>query len=149
MSDTSDGGPAIERRADHHCTDHRCTGHRAMHRGRRSRRVAKEAVPDEGDLADRDFLTVEQAEQHSRQLGLPVAKGTLNKRRSVGGGPPFVRFGQRAILYPRLTFEAWLRERLTEPVRSTSEYAPGVIGGGRPRKSGARTAEGEATHSWD
>jgi hypothetical protein len=118
-------GPTIEHHADH-----------------QSRRVAKETVPDEADLSDRDFLTVEQADQRSRQLGMPTAKATLNKKRCVGGGPVFLRFG-RKILYPRQAFEDWLRSRLTPLVSSTSQYPPGVICGGRPRKTQARSTKGK------
>jgi hypothetical protein len=74
------------------------------------------------NLADREFFTVEEAVEYARRLGIPVAKGYCNKLRSVGGGAPFVRFGTHRVLYPRKSFEAWLRGRLTKPVRSTSEW---------------------------
>ena len=127
MTDMNNSDPAIEHRAD-------------PHGARRSRRLARGEAPDEGDLAEREFLTPSQAERHSHTLGMPMARATLDKGRCAGGGPPFTRFG-RKILYPRQAFEDWLRSRLTTLVRSTSEYEPGVICGGRPRKGGARVAE--------
>jgi hypothetical protein len=52
--------------------------------------------------------------------GLTVAPRTLDKLRSVGGGPEFQRFG-RAILYRRDLLDAWAISRLGKPLRSTSE----------------------------
>jgi hypothetical protein len=69
-----------------------------------------------------DFLTVEQAALYPTKFGMPAfAVGTLNRWRVVGGGPPFQRLGRR-IVYPRRPYEDWLWERLTKPVRSTSEF---------------------------
>src|SRR6202030_1476355 len=36
---------------------------------------------------------------------------TLQRWRSEGRGPPYVRFGPRKILYRRSAVEAWIRER--------------------------------------
>jgi hypothetical protein len=70
-----------------------------------------------------DFLAVPEASRHPEKFGMPpIAIGTLNKWRVVGGGPPFMRFGRR-IVYPRQAYEEWLRSRLTNQVRSTSEFA--------------------------
>jgi hypothetical protein len=74
-----------------------------------------------------DFLTVQQASLHPTKFGMPrIAVGTLNKWRVVGGDtPPFMRFGRR-IVYPRQAYEDWLGKRLTNQVRSTSEFARDV-----------------------
>jgi hypothetical protein len=36
---------------------------------------------------------------------------TAQRWRATGGGPPFVRLGQRRVLYRIADVEAWLRER--------------------------------------
>jgi len=52
-----------------------------------------------------------------------LAKSTLDKKRLIGDGPPFVRLSARAIGYDREALDAWLRSR---GVQSTSEAEPGV-----------------------
>lgn len=51
--------------------------------------------------------------------GIKVATATLNKARSVGGGPAFLKFG-RAVMYERAAIDAWVSERLGSPHRSTA-----------------------------
>lgn len=52
--------------------------------------------------------------------GLTVAKTTLDKYRSVGGGPLFQRFN-RSALYHRDDLDAWALEKLSPPLTSTSD----------------------------
>lgn len=52
--------------------------------------------------------------------GLTVAKRTLDKLRSVGGGPRFQKFN-RSALYHRDDLDAWALEKLSPPMTSTSD----------------------------
>jgi hypothetical protein len=52
------------------------------------------------DTADDDFLDVRGASDYARSLGFRIAPKSLNKLRSLGGGPSFRRFGRR-VLYRR------------------------------------------------
>jgi hypothetical protein len=45
--------------------------------------------------------------------GITLATRTLDKLRSVGGGPPFVKFNGRA-LYERGDLDAWVLARLSK-----------------------------------
>lgn len=57
----------------------------------------------------------------ARLLG--VSHRTLQRWRYVGGGPSFVRCGQRAVGYRLGVLLAWIEGRTH---RSTSQYASGV-----------------------
>lgn len=52
--------------------------------------------------------------------GIPVAVATLNKLASTGGGPA-MQYAGRIPLYRPEDLDAWAAERLSQPVRSTSE----------------------------
>lgn len=52
--------------------------------------------------------------------GLTVAMRTLDKYRSVGGGPRFQKFN-RSALYHRDDLDTWALEKLGETKASTSE----------------------------
>jgi hypothetical protein len=52
--------------------------------------------------------------------GYPVSVATLNTMASRGGGPPYRRFGRRA-LYTWGDALAWAESRLSAPMHSTSE----------------------------
>lgn len=52
--------------------------------------------------------------------GLTIAPKTLQKRRVIGGGPPFVRMVSR-VFYPRAPLEAWGVAQRSPQVNSTSE----------------------------
>lgn len=54
--------------------------------------------------------------------GIPVALATLNKLASIGGGPA-MQYAGRIPLYRPEDLDAWAAERLSKPVRSTSEKA--------------------------
>jgi hypothetical protein len=54
--------------------------------------------------------------------GYPVAEATLTTLASRGGGPPYQRFGPRA-LYRWGDSLAWARSRLSAPRRSAAEHA--------------------------
>lgn len=52
--------------------------------------------------------------------GLTVAMRTLDKYRSIGGGPRFQKFN-RSALYHRDDLDAWALEKLGDTKASTSE----------------------------
>ena len=54
------------------------------------------------------------------EAGFPVAPKTLATKATRGGGPPFRKFGPRA-LYKWADALAWAQSRLTAPRSSTSE----------------------------
>lgn len=54
--------------------------------------------------------------------GVPVAQKTLEKLASVGGGPAFVKFGNR-VLYPRDALDAWAAHKTSKLLKSTSELS--------------------------
>jgi hypothetical protein len=56
------------------------------------------------------------------EAGFPVAAETLTTMASRGGGPPYRRFGPRA-LYRWGDAVAWARARLSAPRRSAAEHA--------------------------
>ncbi|TXH81196.1 MAG: hypothetical protein E6Q77_08690 [Rhizobium sp.] len=57
-----------------------------------------------------------------RKHGIPVSTATLAKMATVGGGPAMQHAG-RIPLYHLNDLDAWAAERLSKPVRSTSERA--------------------------
>ena len=54
------------------------------------------------------------------KFGIPVAKKTLDKMASVGGGPR-MQYAGRVPLYHVDDLDAWAKARLSKPVASTSE----------------------------
>lgn len=59
-----------------------------------------------------EYFDTDEAAKHTRS-----AKFTLEKWRSVGGGPPFIKMGRR-VIYDRKDLDAWLAARKR---RSTSD----------------------------
>ena len=60
------------------------------------------------------FLTTKEAASYLR-----LSKSYLDKLRVYGGGPEFIRLGQRKIVYAKSDLDAWAGSRR---FRSTSEY---------------------------
>ena len=79
-------------------------------------------------------LTPRETAKHLR-----VTERTLERRRLVGDGPPFVKIGS-SIRYPLPELEKWLAERMQ---RSTSETVTPV--NRRRRKARGATAEPHPT----
>jgi hypothetical protein len=77
-------------------------------------------MPDDAHAPDKlrppDEEVAYLLERHKLRRG----KRTLALYRRVGGGPPFVRIGND-VLYPERLTDRWVRERLSEPVSSSSE----------------------------
>jgi len=63
----------------------------------------------------------EAARYVENRWGYPLSPRTLAKLACVGGGPTFRR-ATRFPLYEVKDLDAWVRAKLTRPVRSTSEY---------------------------
>ncbi|GAB0118566.1 hypothetical protein Acid7E03_26380 [Acidisoma sp. 7E03] len=57
-------------------------------------------------------------------LGYPITSQTLATKAVRGGGPPFRKFGARAVLYRWSEAVAWAEGKLSAPVNSTSEALP-------------------------
>jgi hypothetical protein len=68
------------------------------------------------------YLTRQEAASYLSGRGLPVTKNTLQKFATVGGGPEYSIFGNRA-LYLQETLDAWAEERLSKSRKSTSGAA--------------------------
>jgi len=66
------------------------------------------------------FLDPPAASDFLTKRGFETAVRTLAKMRCVGGGPTFRRFG-RLIRYERSALELWAEQRLSRPLRNTSE----------------------------
>jgi hypothetical protein len=66
------------------------------------------------------LLTRDRLAEALTEAGYPTKAKTLATKASRGGGPPYRKFGPRAIYTWAHALE-WARGRLTEPRRSTSE----------------------------
>jgi len=68
------------------------------------------------------FLTRREAATYLQAKYRVGAVGTLAKAVTVGGGPAFRKIGKRVVYLPS-DLDAWARERMSEPMRSSSEYS--------------------------
>jgi hypothetical protein len=66
------------------------------------------------------YLDRREASQHLKERGLPVARNTLQKYATVGGGPPYRLFGNRAC-YLADDLDAWADRKLSQPRTSTAQ----------------------------
>jgi hypothetical protein len=72
-------------------------------------------------LSKKPRLTTPEASTYLRDVhGLKVSASTLNKARSIGGGPTFLTFG-RMVLYESSALDTWVSAKLSAPRRSTSD----------------------------
>jgi len=62
------------------------------------------------------------ADYVQKKYGIPCTKQALAKYAVVGGGPEFRKIGRWPV-YEDAALDAWVAERLSKPVRSTSELA--------------------------
>lgn len=60
------------------------------------------------------YLSRPEAAEHLTKRGLRIAKGTLQKMATTGGGPQYRLFGNRAV-YEEDDIDAWATGKLTEP----------------------------------
>jgi hypothetical protein len=70
------------------------------------------------------FRTENEAAEYLAEKGLKVAPKTLGKYRVLGGGPKFRKWG-RVPLYDEPALDEWVDEKLSDPMRSTSEMHAG------------------------
>jgi hypothetical protein len=75
----------------------------------------------EGDSSVQQYLTREEAAAYLTARGLKITKTTLQKLATVGGGPDYVIFGNRALSKPEW-LDRWAESKL-KPRGSTSEAA--------------------------
>jgi len=68
----------------------------------------------------RAFLSRAEAAEYVQSHGLPLARGTLQKYATTGGGPRFHKFGQRCV-YRREDLDAWMATKLGRPVTTSSD----------------------------
>lgn len=55
-----------------------------------------------------------------KSRGLSITRNTLQKYATVGGGPVYRRFGNRAV-YLEQDLDTWIQEKLSAPRCSTSQ----------------------------
>jgi hypothetical protein len=69
------------------------------------------------------YLSRERLAAALTECGFTTAKSTLDTWATRGGGPPFQKFGHRALYQWGAALE-WAKSRLSNPVTSTSELKP-------------------------
>lgn len=75
------------------------------------------------DSGSRRLLLRKSASLYIREkFGIEVARQTLARKAVEGGGPPFMRFGNR-VYYDPDDLDRWVIESLSKRRRSTSEHA--------------------------
>lgn len=72
-------------------------------------------------LLKRRLTTAEAAEYLAEAHDLKLSASTLEKLRSRGGGPSFLKFRGISVVYQREALDEWVALQLGEPVASTSE----------------------------
>lgn len=68
------------------------------------------------------YLRRAEAARYVREQGLPCSEKTLAKYAVIGGGPIYSKFGRYPV-YTAEDLDAWARDRIGKPIRSTSDYA--------------------------
>ena len=66
------------------------------------------------------YLDRAEAADYLTDRGFKTKKGTLQKYATTGGGPPYVRFGNKALYSPD-NLDQWAEGKMSAPRRSTSE----------------------------
>jgi hypothetical protein len=66
------------------------------------------------------FLTRAESAAYLTARGLPTTKGTLQKKASTGGGPPYRLWGNKALSTPE-ELDEWAEAELSPKRRSASE----------------------------
>ncbi|HEX2526870.1 MAG TPA: hypothetical protein VHL31_11320 [Geminicoccus sp.] len=54
------------------------------------------------------------------KYGISRRPPTLNKLRTIGGGPAFRKIGSRHIAYEEAALDAWAQSLISKPLTSTS-----------------------------
>jgi hypothetical protein len=71
-------------------------------------------------MTDLKLLSSREASEFLARFGVSRKPATLNRLRCQGGGPRFRRIG-RAVYYEPEALRSWVDERITRPLRSTSD----------------------------
>lgn len=71
-------------------------------------------------MNDQTFLRRDQAAKYLQERYGAYTSETLAKLATVGGGPPFIKFGRFPLYRPELLDE-WAKARMSKLVHSTSE----------------------------
>lgn len=66
------------------------------------------------------YLSRTELSEYLAQHGFKVSAKTLAKMATLGGGPEYQRFGNRALYLPSVGIK-WAMARLSQPRASTSE----------------------------
>ena len=74
------------------------------------------AIPDSSAA----LLTRRQLAEALTSCGFPISPATLATKATRGGGPPYQKFGPRALYQWGMGLQ-WAQGRLSKPVHSTSE----------------------------
>lgn len=83
------------------------------------------------DALTDSFLTRAEAAEYLSVQGFPIAKATLQKYASIGGGPVYRRFGNRA-LYLASDLDSWALNKLGPAKTATYADKTGRLRPGLP-----------------
>jgi len=83
--------------------------------------VCKGLMEHKMNVSPDDRLTRQQLSAQLTAAGFPTAVSTLATLATRGGGPPFQKYGNRAVYTWGSSLE-WAKSRLSKSVRSTSEF---------------------------
>lgn len=97
-------------------------------------------IPEHPDVR----LTRRKTADKLTEAGFPVTEATLATKASRGGGPPFQKFGTRA-LYSWADALLWAKGRLSAPRCATSEGDLPPVPKGRRSRPSKRATPGGAT----
>ncbi|MBT3016836.1 MAG: helix-turn-helix domain-containing protein [Candidatus Thiodiazotropha sp. (ex Clathrolucina costata)] len=62
----------------------------------------------------KQYLTRKEAAEYLKEQGLPVSPNTLQKYATVGGGPEYKIFGNKAV-YTESDLDQWAENKLLPP----------------------------------
>lgn len=65
------------------------------------------------------LITPEAATYVQEERGVPCKPKTLQKLRTIGGGPAYQKFGNR-VLYTKAALDEWVDDKLSPPRRSSA-----------------------------
>lgn len=68
------------------------------------------------------YLNRREQAEYLKSRGLKISPNTLQKMATLGGGPRYVLFGNRALSTPTWLDE-WVKSKMSSPRSSTSEEA--------------------------
>jgi hypothetical protein len=80
---------------------------------------------DATSMQTKQYLSRREASEYLASRGLRTAVATLAKYATIGGGPEFRSFG-RFPRYEPSALDAWIKSKLTDPRRSTSDAGEGA-----------------------